>query len=300
MAGFDWNDARMLLAVARHGGALTASRHLKTSQTTVMRRIAALETALRLPLVERRQSGYRLTKEAQEMLAEFEALEAAALRIGSLAEARRRGAVGVIRLATHEVIANFILPSALKEFRAKYPDVVVEVLTSDRQADLLEGEADVAIRSGPRPSQPGLVSRLLGEGEWAVFAGQAYVDEHGRPSSAEALDGHTFIGGDGAWGAAVDAWLAAFAPRAKVQFRNSSVLGVLSQARQGLGLAFLPYELMTHEPALVWCFTPQQEKSRTWLVTTEALRNTVRVRAFLDFVVAYNNATKLRAASKLS
>ena len=73
---------------------------------------------------------------------------------------------------------------------------------------------------------------------------------------------------------------------------RGTILGVISQVKQGLGLAFIPNELMRLEPDLVWCMTPEQEISRTWLITTERLRNVARVRALLDFVVAFNNATK--------
>ena len=58
----DWNDLRYFLAVARGGSTLSAGRALRVSQTTVARRIAALEQALKLTLFERRQAGYALTQ----------------------------------------------------------------------------------------------------------------------------------------------------------------------------------------------------------------------------------------------
>jgi molybdate transport repressor ModE-like protein len=300
MPDFDWNDARMLLAVARDGSTLTASRNLKVSQTTVMRRIAALEEALKLSLVERRQSGYRLTEEAQELLADFEDLEAAALRISTRAESRRRQVSGAIRVTTHELIANLTLPLALKAFRQQYPDIAVEVLTSDKVLDLSKGEADIAIRSGPRPTDPNLVARLIDEGSWAVFASPDYIAEFGKPTTAEDLNSHTFVSGDGPWADEVEGWLAEHSPGAKVVLRNSSLLGVIHQVRAGLGLGVLPFEPLRSDPELVWCMTPEQPPSQTWLVTHERLRNVSRVRAFLDFVVAFNNTAKAKARARLA
>ena len=46
----DWNDLRYFLAVARDGSTLAAGRSLRVSQTTVARRIAALEQALGFPV----------------------------------------------------------------------------------------------------------------------------------------------------------------------------------------------------------------------------------------------------------
>jgi len=57
----DWNDLRYFLAVVDHGSTLSAGRALKVSQTTVARRVAALEEALGLVLFDRRQAGYELT-----------------------------------------------------------------------------------------------------------------------------------------------------------------------------------------------------------------------------------------------
>jgi molybdate transport repressor ModE-like protein len=300
MADFDWNDARMLLAVARHGSTLTASRHLNISQTTVMRRIAALEEALKLTLVERRQSGYRLTEEAQELLPDFEAVEAAALRISSRAEGRRRQISGVIRVTTHELIANLTLPLGLKAFRKQYPDIAVEILTSDKVLDLAKGEADIAIRSGPRPTEPGLVARLIDEGTWAVFGSHDYIAEHGKPTTPDELNTHSFVSGEGPWAEEVEGWLRQHAPGARVQVRNSSLLGVIHQVRAGLGLGVLPFEPLRSDPELVWCMTPEQPPSHTWLVIPERLRNVSRVRAFLDFVVAFNNAAKAKARERLT
>ena len=58
----DWNDLRFFLEVARAGTTLGASKTLRVSQSTVARRIAALEEALGLELFEKLQSGYALTE----------------------------------------------------------------------------------------------------------------------------------------------------------------------------------------------------------------------------------------------
>ena len=64
----DWNDLRYFLAVADGGSTLAAGRELRVSQTTVARRIAALEEALGLQIFEKRQAGYTLTPAGEELL----------------------------------------------------------------------------------------------------------------------------------------------------------------------------------------------------------------------------------------
>ena len=65
---YDWNDLRCFLAVARAGSTLAASRALRVNQTTVARRVEALELALGHKLFDRLQRGYRLTEAGGEIL----------------------------------------------------------------------------------------------------------------------------------------------------------------------------------------------------------------------------------------
>src|ERR1044072_4579134 len=62
---FDWNDLRYFLAVARCGSTGTAAKALGVNQSTVQRRLRALEAALDCPLAERHVVGYRLTAHGQ-------------------------------------------------------------------------------------------------------------------------------------------------------------------------------------------------------------------------------------------
>src|SRR6476620_1718147 len=73
----DWNDVRFFLAVARGGSTAAAARTLKVNQSTVVRRIAALEAALALRLFNKKRDGYRLTCEGEALLEEAGAVETA-------------------------------------------------------------------------------------------------------------------------------------------------------------------------------------------------------------------------------
>ena len=77
-AMFDWNDLRYFLAVAETGSTLAAGRALRVSQTTVARRVAALEEAIGLVLFERRQAGYAATPAGEALLEPARQVEAAA------------------------------------------------------------------------------------------------------------------------------------------------------------------------------------------------------------------------------
>src|SRR5438874_2135204 len=97
---FDWNDLRFFLAVAREGSTLAAGKALRTSQTTVARRIAALERTLGLPLFEKRQAGYALTPAGEQLLARAGQVERAARGFSEAAAAQGRDLSGTVKITT--------------------------------------------------------------------------------------------------------------------------------------------------------------------------------------------------------
>ena len=192
-----WDDLRHFLAVARTGSTLAAGRSLAVSQTTVARRIAALEAAIGVGLFERRQAGYALTPEGEALLSEAEAVEQAAAGFEAAASGQARQASGSVRLSTAEIYAATLLPPLLVELRALHPAIRVELDTSDFVRDLAAGEADIVLRGGSPPAPGALVGRRIGHDPWTVYCSRDYADLHGIPHSREELATHPFIGGGG-------------------------------------------------------------------------------------------------------
>jgi DNA-binding transcriptional LysR family regulator len=80
-------------------------------------------------------------------------------------------------------------------------------------------------------------------------------------------------------------WLREFVPGAEIVARSHSVLGLVSAAKSGIGLAPLPTAIGDNEPALVKVLGPIPELTRSWrLLTHPDLRHTPRVAAFFDFI----------------
>lgn len=292
MPALDWNDVRFALAAARTGSALTAAQALKVSQPTVGRRIAALEEALGVTLFERSQTGLRITDQGFLLLPRLEAVEAAAGALEVAARAEGRRISGVLRVTTNEIIANYGLAPALREFRAQYPQVQVEVIVTDDRLDLAAGEADVAIRGGARPTEAGVFARRLGPSPLGVYGSEDYFARHGRPASVEELNGHVFIGGDTGPFAALERIIHGIVPGARIEYRTSSPLNMIASARHGLGLAVLPVAYFRREPGLTACVELPGIEVEDWLVVHERMRHVPRVRAFLDFAAAFEAARR--------
>lgn len=282
---FDWNDLKAFLAVARAGSTLAAAKALSVNQTTIARRMEALETAIGLKLIERGQAGSRLTEAGEALLPEAEAVEKATEGFAHQARALHRGVTGSLRVTINESLANVFLAPALAEFRRLYPDIKVEMLVGDTFLDVAKGEADVAIRGTTALVDSDLVSRRLTHIPWAIYGSLDYVLRHGRPIGRDDFNDHVLVGGEGRM-VEMPAlkWLSRLAPRAEVHTRSNSLTNLMVAVKAGLGLAPLPMLVADHEPDLVRMTVIDDLPSATYLLTRADLKDTPRVRAFLDFL----------------
>ncbi|WP_213953527.1 LysR family transcriptional regulator [Variovorax sp. dw_954] len=290
----DWNDLKYFVAVARHGSTLAAGRALGVDQSTVQRRLTALERHIGRALVQRHTSGYRLTDFGTEMLQAAQQVEHAAVAFEQALAESRRNAAGVIRLTCPEPLVNRLTKSGLLDrFHVQHPALHVEFVMSDKYIDLRTGEADVALRSGDTDDGV-LVGRKVGDSLWAVYASKDYVARHDMPSSVEELGGHPLAGFEESMSAhRASQWLRDVAPDAAIVARCGSVLGLLLSAKAGVGIAPLPTALGDSEPELVRVLGPVAALSRDWrLLAMPEIRKTARVSAFFDFMVSEIEALK--------
>jgi DNA-binding transcriptional LysR family regulator len=284
---FDWNDLKAFLAVAREGSTLGAAKAMRVNQTTVARRIEALESALALKLFERGQAGSRLTEAGQDLLAEAERMEAAAAGLAHRAGAHRRGMAGSVRVTATEILANVAITPALAAFREAYPDLKVELIVTDQPLDLESGEADIALRAGEILTDGDLVARKVAEFPYALYASRDYLLGRGLPAAVADLRRHDLIAGDGVNTPLPGvAWMLGQLPGQAPVVRFNSLTNMLDALKVGMGVG--PFGCLSAdlEPELVRLF-PIPETTTTWLVTRRELKDTPRVRAFIDFFVPH-------------
>lgn len=291
---YDWNDLKYLLAIARHGSTTAAGKALHVNQSTVQRRLAELERRIGRPLVQRQQTGYRLTALGEQLLPLAQRVEQAALALAREVETQARDLEGVVRVTCPEPIVYKLKGSGLLDrFHERYPGLKVEFVMSDRYLDLSKGDADIALRSGDTEDEA-LVGRKIGDSLWAVYASPGYIARRGQPDRLEDLARHEWVGLDESMSKhRVALWFQKVAPDAQVVARNNSVLGLAYSAKAGVGLAPLPTPLGDSDPELVRVLGPIPELTRIWRVlTTAELRRTPRVAAFFDFVVDEREALR--------
>lgn len=292
----DWNDLAYFLAVARHGSTLAASRELGVNQTTIGRRISALETSLGLQLFDRLPTGYRTTETGRKLVPLALRIEEQVQEITREAEREKRHLSGTIRVTTSDVLARLVMMPVIGRFSETFPNTQAQVIVTDRQLDLLEGEADLALRVGGAPEQASLIARRLIAARWGLYCSERYAQRRGLPQTLEDLEGHAVLGFDGELDrTAIGDWLRETLPERGFAARSNTLLSHLDAIRTGLGVGPLPrIEGDRHEDLLLCTDRVDCAEQSLWLLMHPETRRQPHIRAFADDLVAY--VMSLRAA----
>jgi DNA-binding transcriptional LysR family regulator len=288
VAGLDWEQVRLFLAIARGGSLSAASARLGLDVSTVSRRIDRLETELGALLFDRTRDGTTPTALAEHMLPHAEEMELAASRFASAGTKAETEIEGVVRLTVPPGIADAFVAPALAKLYERHPKLVVELDASVGYADLTRREADLAIR-GHRPESGELIALKLVTVKAAPLASAAYAKELGRLRRLDHV--RWIVWGDDLAHLPDAVWLRKHVPNLTPVFRTSHFASQLAAARAGLGafLAAQPFATnglveIEHTRALdaAWAELPS---GSLWLVGHRALRHVPRVAAVWSFVV---------------
>jgi DNA-binding transcriptional LysR family regulator len=278
----DWALLRCFLEVAHSGSLSRAATVLGSSQPTLSRQIAQLEAQLGQALFERTTRGLRLTEAGAALRAPAERMREHAQQLAMLAAGRTQTLAGTVRLTASEIVSAYVLPGVLRRLRETHPEIQIELVASNTLENLLEREADIALRM-LRPTQTALVARRLADQPLGFYAHRDYVLAHGKPSATNLMQ-HQWIGFDRS-----DQLLRGFqaagfkVAREFFGFRCDNQIVAWQAVRAGLGIgvcfkrvAVLAPELVRVLPAVALAPLPM------WLTAHRELRGTPRLKVVFD------------------
>jgi DNA-binding transcriptional LysR family regulator len=277
----DWHLYRAFFAVTREGSLSGAARALGMTQPTVGRQVAALEAALGVNLFTRSLDGLAPTDAALRLLPAAEAMAAAAEMAQRAASGGFDDERGTVRITASEVMGGEVLPSILAHFRELYPEITLELALTDRNEDLLRGDADVAVRM-VRPTQDALIAKRIGRIDVALYAHRRYLKVHGLPRLREDLAEHALIGSDRdpAFARLLDTLQLS---RDAFSFRSDSQLAQLATLRAGLGIGASQLGIARRDKNLMPVLHSDLMLSmEMWLAMHRDLRTSRRVRLVFD------------------
>lgn len=281
-----WELYRSFLSVLNEGSLSGAARALGVAQPTVGRHVAALEKSLGLALFTRSQIGLMPTEAALSLRSYAEAMQSTAAALERAAASQGMGVRGTVRVTASDVIGVEVLPPIIASLRDEHPDLVLELVLTDRMQDLLRREADIAVRMA-RPRQELLVARRVGQIELGLHAHQRYLSRHGTPNTMADLANHALIGFDQTTafirsaGKGLSGWR-----REAFAMRTDNNLAQLALIRFGAGIGVCQAAIARRDDSIVRLFPRQFSlQMETWITMHEDLRNSPRCRVAFDALV---------------
>ncbi len=275
----DWSDVPFVLAVCETGSLSAAARALNVNHSTVFRRIEGVESRLGVRLFDRRSHGYVMTIAGEHFYR-----NALDLRDGLNGIQRELGGKdlrleGALTVTTTDSLLYFLTP-VLSKFQAKYPEIDLRLISESRALDLMQRDADVAIRPTTAPPEH-WIGRQVAPIICATYAHESYWTSVKRlPKQSRRwvrLDrdlSQSPMSTITKWRMPIEA------PCTVV----NTVMGVFDYVRSGQGVAVLPCYLGERASELVRIEEPDtQLQWDLWVLSHPDVRRSARVHAFFEF-----------------
>ena len=297
----DLDDVRIFTKVAEAGSFTRAAKLLKMPKSTVSRRVAELEDKLDVLLIQRSTRRLSLTPAGQVYFDRtsraIDDLKQAEIALSAIQGEPR----GTLRITVPNDMSG-LLPRLLRDFREKYPNVDLNVLSTGRRVDLIAEGYDLALRASPKLSDSTMLSKKIIDTRFGVFASPEYLEKNGTPKTPEELAFHDcltfFVEGLG-----YSKWPLLNSQTGETKtipvsgsLTSNDLTLLMGACVQGFGIAFLP----TFEPyryvaqgaldRLLPHYTSQYDA--LYAVYPSGRHLLPNVRAFVDFTAEWFNAAE--------
>lgn len=270
----EWGDLKIFFAVADAPSLSAAARALGVNQSTVSRRLYALEQNLGVDLVSRGSRHTELTRAGQELLQRSRGIAEQFASIELNMSGMDARLSGTLRVACVDVLAARYLVPHLARFIQTYGDIETVLETATKPVDLARREADVAIRITNAPPEE-LIGRRMFDFAMAPYCAvdcETPVDQIG------------WIGWPG--NHPVNDLIEKNYPKGVIQHRSDSLYVINEMVQLGLGASVLACYWADCEPGLrrLDAVPLQQTGLGLWVLTHPQTQKAARVRRFVDYI----------------
>ena len=277
-------DLAALSALHAHGSLSAAARRSGVAVSTVSRRIAALEAATGLVLVDRRSRGAELTEAGRRLANAARPLSRQLELIEAEVEALRGGiARRAVRVSGTEFVIAEVLSPHLHRLNGAGAEAALVLQSEAEIVSLAARQADIAVRM-IRPEGASLIIRKLPSIALSLHAARSYLGDRGAITD---LIGERLVAYDDSYGPLPEtAWIDRLGLASAVVLRSGSTRALLNATLGGAGIALLPDAVAARYPELVRIdaglrFAPRQP----WLTIHRDLQHDRAVRRVADWAM---------------
>ncbi|MBP7845637.1 MAG: LysR family transcriptional regulator [Proteobacteria bacterium] len=180
------------MAVAVKGNFTQAAKELKIPLAQVSKRVAKLESELKIQLFQRTTRHVSLTEEGQLLVPKIQVILDQITAIQDLFEKPNKLS-GSIRITTVSFIAKKLLLPFVENIQKLHNDLKIEIDLSENLGNLVFSNFDIAVRIHQEPQDSGLIYKKLHSNNMIMVATPAYIKKNGVPESVEDLFGHQLL-----------------------------------------------------------------------------------------------------------
>lgn len=282
----DWNALKSFFAIAEQGSLSGAAASLGVNHSTMFRRLQAFEQELGGRLFDKLDNRYVLTPMGEELLGYAHKASTVFSDIERNLAGKDVQPKGLVKITAPFNLAARYLPRALVDFRIKYPEVEVELLSSNQMVNMNSRLADIALRVSDSPPEH-LVGKKVARIPWGIFASpQTDLMNEKNEVSLDALTNYPLIGGAGLMqNLALFSWLEKQYPQQiTTRCDELTTMSYFAQAQQGL--AFLPLD-QAREGIVRVGELPAKFDSDLWILLHPDLRKVERVRLLVEHLANF-------------
>ncbi len=281
-----WDDQRIFLAVLEEGSLSAAARKLGLSQPTVRKRLEILEHALGCVLFTRSVNGLTPTPKARNLHDAAKKMALASDLFVRQSTVKQGEISGRVRLSVPDFMGIEVVPDFLTSLNKVHPAIQIELELSNKPANLLDQEVDIAIRT-IAPHQDALIAKQVPPIQLGFFASKKYLAKRDIPQNLSDFEMHNLIGPDR------NRTDIAIAQSISPHFSDTNIVlkcdnhpAHLSAARAGLGIAVAQIPAGNKDPNLVRILPDYIVADMSvWVVTHENFKHDPRIRAVFDHLV---------------
>ena len=294
MQGFDWNDLRFVLALARCQTLLDAARQLGVNESTVGRHITQAEGILGSRLFECVQGAFQPTTAGNQVVAEAERVEALIHGLESSVSGADKAVAGTVRVTSVPMIVNRILVPALPALLEQHSQLRVELIADPRDLSLTRRETDLALRLARPIRELGTIARRIGRLDYAVYEpilspaeGDLWITYEDKMADLPQCQ----------W--IIDQMNAGTGRLSSLKVNDAEA--IISALRAGIGCSVLPIAVGDKISGIRRRNNAKQMFSRElWLLTHPDIRTLVRIKVVTDWLVSKFEQLTSSAGSDLN
>ncbi|HTW62318.1 MAG TPA: LysR family transcriptional regulator [Terracidiphilus sp.] len=190
----DLDDLAVFAIVAEERSFTRAAARLGVSQSALSHSMRGLEKRLGLQLLARTTRSVSPTAAGAALLHDLAPALERIERAITEARKQRENPAGRIRLIIPRTAAQIVLLPKLAQFSRTYPEIALEVTTSNDPVDLVAGQYDAGVQLGEFIQRDMIAVRVTREMRLAVVGSPAYFEAHPIPKHPQDLKDHACIG----------------------------------------------------------------------------------------------------------